>query len=69
MAEKPFIGYHAVVALLAAARELPIEDLTQVRIALRQAKYLAAELGPDIDRAVALRLADEELERRLTPRM
>lgn len=56
--------YHAAVALLAAARELPYAELGQLDAALRQAKSFAAQLGPATDRARTLQFADEELERR-----
>ena len=63
-AEKPFIGYHAAVALLAAARELPDPDLPQVDEALIEAEDAARRLRPDTDRAMTLRFAREELNRR-----
>ncbi len=40
-AEKPFIGYHAAVALLAAARELPDAELGQLDVALRKTQSFA----------------------------
>ena len=63
-AEKPFIGYHAVVALLAAARELPDDDLRFVDEALAQAEAAARRLRTDTDRATLLRHARAELDRR-----
>jgi hypothetical protein len=63
-AEKPFIGYHAAVALLAAARELPDGDLPQVEEALIQAEAAARRLRPDTDRATTLGFVRKELQRR-----
>lgn len=63
-AEKPFLGYHAAVGLLAAARELPMEDLPRVEQALMQAEAAAGRLRPDTDRATTLRFVREELDRR-----
>lgn len=63
-AEKPFIGYHAAVALLAAARELPDGDLPRVEEALIQAEAAVRPLRPDADRAMTLRFVRVELDRR-----
>lgn len=63
-AEKPFIAYHAALALLAAARELPHDELGQLGAALRQAESSAARLRPDTDRARTLKFVDEEFQRR-----
>jgi hypothetical protein len=63
-AEKPFIGYHALVALLSAARSLDINQLDRVRAALEVATRSAQRLQPDTDRAVTLKLALDELNRR-----
>jgi len=63
-AEKPFIGYHAAVALLAAARELPNDDLPLVEDALVRAEAAAGRLRRDADRAMTLRFVREELDRR-----
>lgn len=63
-AEKPFIVYHAALALLAAARELSDAELGQLDAALRRAKSFSAGFGPDTDRARTLRFVDEELQRR-----
>lgn len=62
--EKPFIAYHAALALLGAARELPHDELGQLDAALKQAESSAARLSPDTDRARTLKFADEELQRR-----
>lgn len=64
--EKPFIGYHAAVALLAGARELPPEDLPRVREALVDGEAAAGRLRHDADRATTLRFVREELDRRET---
>jgi hypothetical protein len=62
--EKPFIGYHAAVALLAAARELPGDDLPRVEEALIQAEAVAGRLRPNTDRATTLGFVRDELTRR-----
>jgi hypothetical protein len=62
--EKPFIGYHAAVALLAAARELPPGDLPAVGEALARAEATTRRLRPDTDRSATLQFAREELDRR-----
>jgi hypothetical protein len=65
LAEKrPFIGYHAMVALLSAARELSDRDFDQVALALTRAKHLASHLPANSDRARTLGFALEELTRR-----
>ena len=63
-AEKPFIGYHATVALLSAARSLDIKQLNLVRAALELARRSAQRLPRDADRSVTLELAFDELNRR-----
>jgi hypothetical protein len=60
--EKPFVGYHAAVALLTAARTLEVAELPQVREAIAKAK--SAHLHPDSDRDTTLRYAEEEIARR-----
>lgn len=67
-AEKPFIGYHAAVALLAAARESPVGDLPRVEEALVQAEAASWRLRPDTDRATTLRFVRDELDRRTAGR-
>lgn len=62
--EKPFVGYHAALALLHAARLLPAEQLTQVESALDGADACTRRLRADADRASTLRYAREELQRR-----
>jgi hypothetical protein len=62
--EKPFIGYHAALALLAAARQLGTEDLGDVEAALRVAESATSRLRPDTDRQTTLRYVAEELARR-----
>ena len=62
--EKPFVGYHAAVALLAAARDLPDEHLDAVGHAVTRAEEAASRLRPDTDRAATLRSARATLERR-----
>jgi hypothetical protein len=62
-AEKPFIGYHAALALLSAARALDLSDLHAVRLALDRAR--SPRLRPDTDRETTLSYVDDELRRRL----
>jgi hypothetical protein len=62
--ERPFIGYHAMVALLSAARGLSDRDFDQVALALTRAKHLASHLPANSDRARTLGFALEELTRR-----
>ena len=50
-AEKPFIGYHAAVALLSAARAVPDESLDAVDGALTTAVESSSRLRADTDRA------------------
>lgn len=63
--ERPFIGYHATVALLAAARELRGDELRDLTTTLSRAEAYAAQLRPDTDRDQTLRFAREELRRHL----
>lgn len=63
--EKPFIQYHAAVALLNAARTLEVADLPKVREAVAVAKGRAAELRRDPDRDTTLQYAEKEVARRL----
>ncbi len=42
--EKPFVGYQAAVALLEAARSLPVSECQKVRVALAEARELADRL-------------------------
>ena len=65
--EKPFVGYHAAIALLAAARALQDEDLTEVERSIRNAEEGAADLRSDTDRMSTLALAERELARRRQP--
>jgi hypothetical protein len=60
--EKPFVGYHAAVALLAAARDLGPAERQLVEGALSRAESATSELLPDTDRSRTLRLAREELD-------
>lgn len=63
-AEKPFIGYHAAVALLTAARDLSKSDLDRLDIAISRAEAYSRDLFPDTDSAKTVRLARAELTRR-----
>lgn len=63
--EKPFVGYHAALGLLSAARSLDIEDLPKVQAALDEARQGTRRLRPDTDRETVLRHTDDELKKRL----
>ena len=63
-AEKPFIGYHAAVALLEAVRVVPATQCEQMKLALVKAKSLAEKLPTDPDRLDVLARAEQELSRR-----
>jgi len=62
--EKPFIGYHAALALLDAARALPFAQLSQVAAAVDRAEECSERLRTDTDRANTLGYARRELARR-----
>jgi hypothetical protein len=62
--EKPFVSYHAAVALLDAVTNLPAENCAKLRAALGRAKVLALRLRGDSDRVTVLRRAEQELERK-----
>jgi hypothetical protein len=62
--EKPFIGYHAAIALLEAVRALPTTECEPLKAALAKAKSLAKKLPTDPDRLHVLATAEEELSRR-----
>jgi len=63
-AEKPFIGYHAALALLAAARTLEVKDLSKVREAI--ARAIRTPSYQDSARNSVLRHAEDEVARRIT---
>jgi hypothetical protein len=62
--EKPFVAYHAAVALLEAVINLPTEYCATVGTALSKARELALRLKGDPDRITVLRRAQEEFERK-----
>lgn len=62
--EKPFVAYHAAVALLDAVTNLPSEDCAKLEAALAEAKKLALRLKGDPARLNVLALAEEELARK-----
>jgi len=62
--EKPFVAYHAAVALLDAVTNLPPEDCAQLEAALAEAKKLALRLKGDPPRLNILARAEEELARK-----
>jgi hypothetical protein len=66
--ERPFVAYHAAVALRAAVQGLSTEHLGALRAALTRVHELIAQAEPDADRDRILGLAERELGERLTPR-
>ena len=62
--EKPFVSYHAAVALLDAVMNLSTENCAKLRAALGKAKVLALRLSGDPNRMTVLRRAEQEFERR-----
>jgi hypothetical protein len=62
--EKPFVAYHAAVALLDAVTNLPSEDCAKLEAALAEAKKLALRLKGDPARLNVLARAEEELARK-----
>jgi len=62
--EKPFVAYHAAVALLDAVTNLPSEDCAKLEVALAEAKRLALRLKGDPARLNVLARAQEELARK-----
>jgi len=62
--EKPFVAYHAAVALLDAVTNLPSEDCAKLEVALAEAKRLALRLKGDPARLNVLARAEEELARK-----
>ncbi|MFD7654805.1 hypothetical protein ACFV4N_12590 [Actinosynnema sp. NPDC059797] len=64
---QPFIAYHAGMALLTAARGLPVADLHHLAGALARAEALAARLDPASDRATTVRAVRAALEERRSP--
>ena len=62
--EKPFIGYHAALALLDTTPHLPFAQLSQVAAAVDRAGECSQRLRTDTDRANTLGYARRELVRR-----
>jgi hypothetical protein len=60
--EKPFVGYHAALALFAAARTLEQEYRQQVREAIKKAQQLLGRGLEGTDRGRALAMALQELD-------
>lgn len=60
--EKPFIGYHAAVALLVAVRNLDPPHHARLRAAIQRAKESVGRVRKDTDRDRILSEAEEELE-------
>lgn len=61
--EKPFIGFHAALALLNAARTVEVARLGEIGDAIASVRRKFWK--PDTDRDTTLRLAEEEIARRL----
>jgi len=59
--EKPFVAYHAAVALLYAVMNLPAESYEALNSAIEKAKDLAQRLKGDPDRLNVLAQAEREL--------
>jgi hypothetical protein len=62
--EKPFVAYHAAVALLDAVTNLPSEDCAKLEAILAEAMKLALRLKGDPARLNVLARAEEELARK-----
>ena len=62
--EKPFVAYHAAVALLDAVMNLPSENCVKLETALAEAKQYALRLKGDSDRLYVLERAEKELARK-----
>jgi hypothetical protein len=62
--EKPFVAYHAAVALLDAVINLPSENCAKLSAALAKAKKLALRLKGDPDRLHVLSRAEQEFARK-----
>ena len=60
-AEKPFVAYHAAVALLDAVVDLPAENCAALADAVTKARDLALRLKSDPDRLNVLEQAEREL--------
>jgi hypothetical protein len=58
--ERPFVGYHAAVALLEAVRALPATECALVKSSLGRAMSLAKKLPTDSDRIQVLEVAQRE---------
>jgi hypothetical protein len=59
--ERPFVGYHAAVALLTAVRTLDKSYRSRLAEAIRKAKEAVAPEGQDTDRMNTLNQAEKEL--------
>jgi len=59
--EKPFVGYHAAVALLTAARTLDTRHRSHLADAIRKAKAAAVQAGSDSGQLKVLAQAESEL--------
>jgi hypothetical protein len=63
--EKPFVAYHAAVALRAAVQGLPAGHLDRLKMVLTRVRELLARTEPEPERDRILGLADRELGERL----
>jgi hypothetical protein len=62
--EKPFLSYHAALALLYAVRKIDKKDCYLVKTALQRAAYLTKNLPEGTDRRFTLATALEEYNKR-----
>ncbi|WP_077000518.1 LON peptidase substrate-binding domain-containing protein [Variovorax sp. KK3] len=62
--EKPFVAYHALLALLSAARQLPSEALREVETAANRAQFDMSPTDAHTDRADVLRSIRDVLSER-----
>ena len=62
--EKPFIGYHAALGLVSAARTLDASELPLARDAIARPKR--TPLPPDRDRDTTPRYAEDEIARSMS---
>jgi hypothetical protein len=62
--EKPFVAYHAAVALLNAVTNLPSENCAKLGVTLAKAKKMALRLKGDPDRLNVLSRAEQEFARK-----
>lgn len=62
--DQPFVAYHAGLALLSAARELPPADLRHLASPLAEVEDLVTRLSPTTDRVAVVRAIRRQFDRR-----